>query len=98
MRKIEEKMNQHIRAMLANPVKYEQRTIGGHMVLVYEPDYVGVYLHGNHIASVYPGFRVEPNETTFRHWPTATTRSRLRALGVDAYIKDFTPYINGQPA
>ncbi|HKJ89173.1 MAG TPA: hypothetical protein VKA48_11790 [Gammaproteobacteria bacterium] len=69
-----------------------------------------VYLFGNHIADIVPpegerqedrpGMRWEaqPNVETFRLFPTATTRSRLRALGVDAYIEDRKPHIDGEPA
>lgn len=28
-------------------------------------------------------------------WNTVTTRSRLRALGIDICQKDYTPYLNG---
>ena len=56
-----------------------------------------VYLHDNHIATVYHDGSVEPNTATFKAWPTTTTASRLRALGIDASIKNFQPHINGQP-
>ena len=54
-----------------------------------------VYLHGNHIADVPVGGPVEVNIETLRRWPTSTTISRLRALGVDARVKGRAPYING---
>lgn len=60
-------------------------------------DRVAVYLHGNHIADVYRSGQVEPNLHTFALWKTRTTCSRLKALGVDARIKNFVPHINGQP-
>lgn len=46
-----------------------------------------VYLHGNHIASVdrWTGV-VVVNTKTLLAWPTRTTLSRLRALGVDVRI------------
>ena len=52
-----------------------------------------VFLHGNHIASVVNG---EPivNIETLRTYPTNTTKSRLRALGVNVYTKNFITYIN----
>lgn len=46
-----------------------------------------VYLHGNHIANCwhdYSGIKAEPNRQTFADWPTVTTASRLRALGIGA--------------
>ncbi len=64
-------------------------------------DHTGaVLLHGNVIARILPGdevsgFGVIPVEATFCTWPTPTTRSRLRALGVDASIKNGVACING---
>lgn len=62
----------------------------------YDADSGRVYLHGNHIATVDGAGTVTPNRHTFGRWPTATTRSRLVALGVDARIRNFTPYIDGE--
>ena len=56
---------------------------------------VHVYLHRNHIAEVPVGGPVVVNVETLKRWPTSTTVSRLRALGVDARIKGRVPYING---
>jgi hypothetical protein len=60
-----------------------------------------VYLHGNHIAYVlvdeYGRLRHSgANYDTFRNWPTATTRSLLRALGINASIKNHQACIDGQ--
>jgi len=63
-----------------------------------------IYLHGNHIATVTPfGNRgglegrsaVVVNEKTLCQWPTPTTCSRLRALGVKVQIKGGMPYLDG---
>jgi len=60
-------------------------------------NYAEVFLHANHIATVHKDTgEVIPNKYTFRNWPTVTTRSRLRALGVDASIKNFAACINGE--
>ena len=53
-----------------------------------------VYLHGNNIASIYGD--VEPNKATLRKWPTPTTKSRLRALGINVYTKNYVTYIDGE--
>ena len=46
-----------------------------------------VYLHGNRIAYREGGVLV-PDLVTFAQWPTVTTRSRLRALGLSyPYVK-----------
>lgn len=52
---------------------------------------VRVYLHGNCIYR-------KNNEGEFINlcgWNTNTTRSRLRALGIDICTKNYTPYLNG---
>ena len=53
-----------------------------------------VYLHGHHIASVYGD--VEVNKDTLRKWPTVTTKSRLRALGVNVTTKNWVTYLDGE--
>lgn len=84
----------------------------GNTSVVYEPEVnepkhvraecSRVYLHGNHICTVYhrSPFKDKgpvPNRDTFAAWPTPTTASRLRALGVSASIKDFQACIDGEP-
>lgn len=63
-----------------------------------------VYLHGHHIATVEvlsPGWgwmgHVKPNLETLADWPTNTTKSRLRALGVNVYTRNHTTYVDGVP-
>lgn len=46
-----------------------------------------VYLHGNRIAYMQDG-QLAADLATFAQWPTVTTRSRLRALGLSCpYVK-----------
>ena len=57
-----------------------------------------VYLHGNHIANVLSNdgeLVVSVNKETLSYWPTPTTKSRLRALGVDVYTKNHITYLDG---
>lgn len=60
-----------------------------------------VYLHNNHIATYYYGsdyhddHRVRVNKYTLYHWPTPTTKSRLRALDVDVYTRNWKTYLDG---
>lgn len=54
-----------------------------------------VFLHGNHIASVTFG-QPRVNIDTLRRYPTPTTKSRLRALGVDVYTKKGVVYLYGK--
>lgn len=57
-------------------------------------EYAKVYLHGNHIASyTYSHDRVDYNPMTLAQWPTRTTKSRLRALGVNVYTKNGQTFI-----
>ena len=57
-------------------------------------EYAKVYLHGHHIASYIYGLdRVDYNPITLAQWPTRTTKSRLRALGVDVYTKNGCTYV-----
>lgn len=53
-----------------------------------------VYLHGHHIATIDNGQAV-PIPATFSAWPTKTTASRLRALGVNATIRKGSACIDG---
>jgi hypothetical protein len=53
-----------------------------------------IYLHGNHIATYHAdNGTLTVNLETLRRWPTVTTRSRLRALGVSVYQKNWNTYI-----
>lgn len=55
-----------------------------------------VYLHGNFIGSWdYDNDSFIPDRDTLASWPTPTTKSRLRALGVDVTTKKGVTYLNG---
>ena len=55
-----------------------------------------VYLHGNHIASVVKDGSIKVNEYTLARWPSNTTKSRLRALGVNVTTKNGIIYLDGK--
>ena len=55
-----------------------------------------VFLHGHNIAHVSNG-GVVVNVETLRNWPTRTTMSRLRALGVDVCTRKGEVLLNGEP-
>lgn len=60
---------------------------------------LAVFLHGNEIAVVNTNNgNTYPTIHTFRDYPTATTRSRLRALGISASIRQGRAFIDGQMA
>ena len=64
-------------------------------------DYADVYLHGNLIATVYhpstSGQYVSVDLKTLRAYPTRTTMSRLRALGIDVCTRKGEAYLHGYP-
>ena len=98
MRKIEQQM--------VNAVNNRDTWKGGNTEVSWnvndsEGQLVGqVHLHGHLIAWLeqHDGdIVVIPEKKTFRDCPTATTRSRLVALGVDACIRNFEACIDGVP-
>ena len=57
-----------------------------------------VFLHGNHIATViHATGKVVVNEDTLSAYPTVTTKSRLRALGVNVYTRKGVTYLDDKP-
>jgi len=56
-----------------------------------------VYLHGHHIANInhLTGCK-EANKETLKDWPTNTTKSRLRSLGLNVSTKKGVTYLNGE--
>lgn len=56
---------------------------------------IEVWLFNNHIATI-DGDEVKVNKATLASYPTSTTRSRLRALGVDVYQKTGRVYIGDE--
>lgn len=57
-----------------------------------------VYLHGNHIATaIHATGEIVVNEDTLSAYPTVTTKSRLRALGVNVYTRKGVTYLNDKP-
>ena len=89
MRLIEQQMNE----ALNNQSNWSK----DNTMVTYQPlDNVSyVYLHGHHIATYsHLGLELLPNLETLAHWPTATTKSRLRALGVNVYTRKGITYVN----
>jgi hypothetical protein len=57
--------------------------------------YSDIYLHGHHIAEYDNATnKVKVNIDTLRNWPTNTTKSRLRALGVNVTTKKGITYLD----
>ena len=55
-----------------------------------------IYLHGHRIASMNQWGSITPDLDTLRNWPTPTTKSRLRALKVNVYTKNFITYVDDE--
>jgi hypothetical protein len=65
------------------------------VVYLPEDDRSQVFLHNHHIADFLHGERkVEVNVNTLRKWSTATTKSRLRAMCVNVYTKNYVTYLD----
>ena len=103
MRKIEEQMIEAIRSKQDwKSYKNAQGYPAMEVVHVREHgiNYADIYLHANLIATATPDTwdarpYANPNRAMFREYPTVTTRSRLRALGVNASIKNGAAHIDG---
>ena len=58
-------------------------------------DISNIYLHGYHIATYdHDLLQVIPNTVTLAEWPTVTTKSRLRALGINVYTRKGITFVN----
>ena len=64
---------------------------GGNTMVVESGGKYSVYLHGNCIAHRREGY--SPDRINLCGWNTATTRSRLNALGVHVTSRNSTPYV-----
>jgi len=89
MRKIEKLMIQAIHTKQSKSL--------GNTTVTYECELEmsKVYLYGHHIATyTHHNDTTTANPITLACYPTSTTKSRLRALGVNVYTKNFTTYLN----
>lgn len=95
MRKIEQEMLQAIR---------DRRSWqSGNTAVFTAGGIISVYLHGHRIATsagtgtgYYGELILNADRDTLRQWPTATTKSRLRALGIDVQTKKGVTYLDGE--
>lgn len=93
MRKVEQEM--------INAIAARKNWAGGNTMVVFSDAQVmgagRVSLHGHDIAIIMQDGSIRPKKETFRQWPTRTTVSRLRALGIGAHLKDGQPCIDDNP-
>lgn len=88
MRKIEQQM---VSAILNRKSWQSDNTT----VSVRSDTSMSVFLHGNHIADIdCPSGFVLVNGSTLRRYPTNTTKSRLRALGVNVSTRKGVTYLD----
>lgn len=90
MRKIEQDMLNAVRAMRTWVGGNTQTVMGDHGIL-------SIRLHGHTIAWALKDGSIKVNEAVLAEWPTRTTKSRLRALGVNVYTKGFVTYVEDKP-
>ena len=88
MRKVEERM--------VEAVNFGIPFHGSNTMVTIDFNTAHVFLFGKHIASVVNGGTPIVNLDTLRQYPTNTTKSRLRALGVDVWTKKGVTYLNGE--
>ncbi len=95
MRKIEMEMLAAIRRAFAKPNGYSWRKRNTEIHRTEQA--VHIYLHGNPLAAITPDGKATVFLETVRRWPTQTTLSRLRALGVNIRQRNWELYIDGKP-
>ena len=99
MRKIERLM---LSAISTKKTKSFDNTTVEYLCALDEPlhariEHAKVYLHGHHIATYdYTNNTMCHNPMTLARYPTRTTKSRLRALGINVYTKNWITYVNGK--
>jgi hypothetical protein len=88
MRKIEQQMIDAIHSQ-------KRWAVANTIVSPIDDTNVAIYLHGHEIAIVntHNGFTMT-NIDTLKRYPTNTTKSRLRALGVNVATRKGVTYLN----
>lgn len=89
MRVIEKKMLEAIKA--------KKDWLMDNTQVIYYPDTnsSGIFLHSNHIATYWHSIDcLKVDRFTLARWPSSTTKSRLRALGVNVYTRKGVTYLN----
>jgi len=81
-----------IEEIMCNAVASGKKVSVSNTLVSVENGVIKVYLHGNLIYTKKNGVE----RFTLAGWNTTTTRSRLRALGVDVYQRNYVPMYNGK--
>lgn len=89
MRKIEKQMMKAV---------FDRKTVNlGNTSVVYVPESnrSEIFLHNHHIADfLHDDRKVQVNVKTLARWSTVTTKSRLRAMCVNVYTKNYVTYLD----
>ena len=88
MRKIEQQM--------VEALNNGENWAGGNTQVTQHAAGCSVYLHGHLIADIDNDGTAWANRPTLLDWPTRTTMSRLRALGVDVCTRRGDIYLDGE--
>jgi len=89
-----------IEEWLANKIEDKETGERDNTAVVYsrEENVSGVFLHGHHLGNyLHDEGMFKVNRSTLEEHPSATTMSRLRAMGVNVYRKDNVLYLDGKP-
>jgi hypothetical protein len=93
---LEQLLNRSVEKKMVEAVNLGIPFHGSNTMVTIDFSTAHVYLFGKHIASVVNGGTPIVNLDTLRRHPTPTTKSRLRALGVDVYTKNGITFVNGE--
>jgi hypothetical protein len=77
-------------------IREKRNWASGNMKVQKMGNVMAVFLHGNHIADINEQGETTVNVGTLLRYPTVTTKSRLRALGVNVYTKNYDVYLYGE--
>lgn len=83
---------------MMNAIKSRNVWVSGNTAVISGDNGVlSVLLHGHTIAHVLTCGKITVNKSVLAAWPTRTTISRLRAMGVDVCTKKHVVHLNGKP-
>jgi hypothetical protein len=90
-----------IELQMITAIRYNRNWANANTMVNYNPDtgLSTVYLHGHKIATATDAAPYEPaiaDVDTLQAWPTRTTMSRLRALGVDVCTRKGVVLLDGK--
>lgn len=87
-----------IEKRMVNAIKERESWASANTSVMIQPNCdAEVFLFGNHIGTwSYTTDKFDVNQDTLKTWSTATTISRLRALGVNVCQRNHIVYLDGE--